>query len=303
MPHYDRRWALDDLLPAELVPTAAFSNHNAVNADAPAEGVEGGDIDDESGLDECGLDESGLELTRFLRERGIRIAQGEGSDVLPPQRVDEIDEVIEHSRLKQECNALFGQAAVEGIWWSARSAANMIHPGAGELLVWAYRAVHAVAAVRGINSGDGFDLSIDVLPTPVPGLAFAFSIREMQSGDEPAARPRVVLDVSFTEFATINGVSVNADGPDTATQAPERGGPPPGDGWDEWIELFSTADRNDVLVSLRTNSPLEALSRVTAEDRRAAALALLVTLDRQGHLYEYKVWREHAWRTANNPPG
>lgn len=247
-------------------------------------------------VDDC--DDDGIE---DIDDNDLGLEQGAGVDRPPPAA--EFLRPGDRSWLAERCEALFSQTAEETFWLGARLTADLLHPGAGELVAWAYRAVHVAAALMAVNSGDGFDLTVDFWEMPVPGLAFAFSIRELPSGG-PQSSPHCTLDVSFTEFATIDGVPVDVNRPGAVRRGTKPAESPAG-GWNEWIDLFATSDPSELLRNLvadRTlvaEPPMVALARLTTRDWYATALALRVALDRNGRLLEYTLGRDHMWNAPD----
>lgn len=156
------------------------------------------------------------------------------------------------------------QPVTEAVWGCATYFFEITHPGAGAVVEWTYRAVQAVLSAQPVETGTGYDLTVDLLPTPVSDLCFAFRIRDLPPGATLLPDGGLMLDVSF--FAMSD-----------ETAEPARP-------WHDYRSRIASTEPDAVLehvVVRPAGTPLTALADAGRDTTR---WALRVALDRTGML-------------------
>ncbi|MEV7628108.1 hypothetical protein [Actinoplanes sp. NPDC089786] len=157
--------------------------------------------------------------------------------------------------------AMLRESAVkEAVWGCATYFFELTHAGAGAVVEWTYRAVQAVLDTQPVEVGSGYDLTVDVLPTPVRSLSFAFRVCELSEGSKLLPRGGLVLDVTYVA-------------------ATDDGGP-----WHDYRSRIAASDPEDILDHVAVLPPGTPLTALTGVDRASTRWALRVALDRAGHL-------------------
>ena len=156
------------------------------------------------------------------------------------------------------------QPVTEAVWGCATYFFEITHPGAGAVVEWTYRAVQAVLSAQPVQTGTGFDLTVDLLPTPVGDLSFAFRIRDLPPGATLLPDGGLILDVSF--FALTD-------------EEAEPARP-----WHDYRSRIASTEPDAVLEHVVVCSPGTPLTALTGTDRDTTRWALRVALDHDGTL-------------------
>ena len=153
------------------------------------------------------------------------------------------------------------QPVTEAVWGCATYFFEITHPGAGAVVEWTYRAVQAVLSAQPVEPGTGYDLTVDLLPTPVDDLSFAFRIRDLPTGATLLPAGGLILDVSF--FAV--------SGDDTRP-------------WHDYRSRVASTDPDEILEHVVVREPGTPLTALLGAGRDTTRWALRVALDHSGVL-------------------